>query len=265
MGYDGVELRLARGGRAVGPRRDERAGMADKRGRLRDAGLEFLFDTARSSTSRPRARRRRSRRPRVAELAAARRDRHPCLRDQVQAGQDLDSTSAWIADALERLGEAARPLGVDVWIESHGDYARAGRMRALLERVNARAVGVVWDPCNAFEAGEEPAEGLEALGARVRHVHLKDTARLEAAAPREGRSGGHVDREGRLPPRACSEWPRRLTGWCRSSGRTLVHRTRGAEVALHHSCVGAGDGRDAAKSHARRDPGPGGAGARRLG
>jgi glucosamine-6-phosphate deaminase len=106
--------------------------------------------------------------------------------DRVQEGQDREATRGWIAEALARLGETARPHGVEVWIESHGDFAQARDTLSVLPTDPAAGVGVLWDPANAFEAGEAPADGLGVLGDRVRHVHLKDVARQ---ATGEGRRG----------------------------------------------------------------------------
>jgi glucosamine-6-phosphate deaminase len=110
--------------------------------------------------------------------------------DRIQPGEDRESTTRLIADALARLGEHARPLGLEVWIESHGDFARSGDLRPILELAGEQGVGVLWDPANAFEAGEEPGEGLHGLGQRVRHVHLKDIHRRGDGA--EGDARGWV-------------------------------------------------------------------------
>jgi glucosamine-6-phosphate deaminase len=97
--------------------------------------------------------------------------------DKVQPGSDLATTRGFIADALGRLRDTARPLGVGVWLESHGDFARAADTRSVIDLVPGDGVGVIWDPANAFEAGEDPADGLRTLGDAVRHVHVKDLKR----------------------------------------------------------------------------------------
>src|SRR6266511_2405947 len=97
--------------------------------------------------------------------------------DAVQPGTDLASTRRFIADSLLALREKARPAGVEVWVESHGDFAPAAAMLSLLELVPGDGVGVLWDAPNAFEAGDDPVEGVRRLGHRIRHVHLKDLRR----------------------------------------------------------------------------------------
>jgi glucosamine-6-phosphate deaminase len=187
LGYDGVELRFIAGDDALWARPELTAGgLAETRARLRDAALaiscldtrSFFHDPPGPARDRALDEARRSLEL-AAQLGAA---GIRVFGDRVQEGQDLVSTSALVAEALQQLGEAAQPLGVEVWLESHGDFARARDTQAILESVRAAAVGVVWDPANAFELGETPAEGYAVLGTLVRHVHVKDVVRPPAGA-----------------------------------------------------------------------------------
>ena len=185
LGYDGVELRFVDGDDALWARPElTGSGLRETLGRLRDAALAIsCLDTRSFFHDPPGAARERALDEALRSLELAARLGAGGIRvfgDRVQAGQDLESTAALVAEALERLGEAARPQGVEVWLESHGDFARARATLGILERVRSGSVGVLWDPANAFEVGETPAEGQAALGARIRHVHLKDVVR---AAP----------------------------------------------------------------------------------
>jgi glucosamine-6-phosphate deaminase len=185
LGYDGVELRFVAGDDALWARPELRgSGLAETRSRLRDAALAVsCVDTRSFFHDPPGLARDRALEEAVRSLELAARLGAPGIRvfgDRVQAGQDLASTAALVAEALQRLGEAAQPLGVEVWLESHGDFARARDTLGILERVPSPAAGVVWDPANAFELGETPAEGHAVLGKRVRHVHVKDIVRPPA-------------------------------------------------------------------------------------
>jgi glucosamine-6-phosphate deaminase len=179
LGYDGVELRFIGDDDALWARPElTGAGLAETLARLRDSALAIsCVDTRSFFHDPPGPARERALDEAARSLELAARLGAPGIRvfgDRVQSGQDFDSTAALVAHALQRLGEIARGLGVEVWLESHGDFARARDTLGILERVPSPAVGAVWDPANAFELGEAPAEGHRVLGARIRHVHVKD-------------------------------------------------------------------------------------------
>lgn len=181
-GYDGVELRFVEGDDALWERTELVGdGLRDTLARLRDAGLEIACVDTRSffhhpdPLARARARDEAARSLDLAVRLGARGIR--VFGDRVQPGADIESTRGWIAESLAALWEGARPLGIEVWIETHGDFARAQDTLDLLERAGAPGPGVVWDPANAFECGEEPEDGLRLLRGRIGHVHLKDVMR----------------------------------------------------------------------------------------
>ena len=108
--------------------------------------------------------------------------------DRVQPGADRSSTCAWIAEGVRELAEFGKPLNVEVWLESHGDFAQAVHTLEPLDLAGSGNCGVLWDPVNAYsEFGELPSEGLRILGSRIRHVHLKD-----ARAPRQRAATDHA-------------------------------------------------------------------------
>jgi glucosamine-6-phosphate deaminase len=185
-GYDGVELRFLENDDALWAR-PELSGsrLGETRRRLQDAGLVVSCVDTRSFFHDPEpAARARALDEASRSLELAARLGAPGIRvfgDRVQPGADLAATRGWIAEAMQALAEAGARTGVEAWIESHGDFARAADTLSILELVPSRAAGVVWDPANAFEAGEAPAEGPRVLGERIRHVHLKDLARARAA------------------------------------------------------------------------------------
>jgi glucosamine-6-phosphate deaminase len=193
FGYDGIELRFVADDDALWARPElSGSGLATTRARLRDAGLEIPCVDTRSFFHHPAG----PERTRALEeskrcLALAAELGASGIRvfgDKIQPGQDRDATRRLVADALQELGEAAADHGVEVWLESHGDFARAEHMRGVLELVDSEHVAILWDPSNAFEVGEEPEDGWREQAARIRHVHLKDVRRPDAATAREGRA-----------------------------------------------------------------------------
>jgi len=187
LGYDGVELRFVEDDDALWTRPElVGSGLVETRKRLRDAGLEVPCVDSRSFFHWPDPVRRQDALAEAARVVDLAHDLGaPGVRvfgDTVQPGADLESTRRFVADSLLALREKARPAGVEVWLESHGDFAPSTAMLALLELVPDEGVGVLWDAPNAFEAGDDPVDGVRRLGHRIRHVHLKDLRR-EAGRP----------------------------------------------------------------------------------
>jgi sugar phosphate isomerase/epimerase len=188
LGYDGIELRFLEGDDGLWRRGElTGAGLAETRARLTDAGVQVACVDSRSFLHHPDPAARRAAvddASRMAELAAALGA--PGVRlfgDRVQAGADLASTRGWIIDGLRDLRDLARPMGVEIWLETHGDFAPGEAARSVLDAVG-EGVGAIWDPANAFsEFGETPEVGAHALGAAIRHVHLKDVKRPAPPAP----------------------------------------------------------------------------------
>lgn len=115
---------------------------------------------------------------RMAELAAGLGS--PSIRvfgDRIQPGSDRTETAAWIADSLTQLADKLAPSGVQVWLETHGDFAAAADVNEIFAQLDCPQVGIIWDPANAFDkSGEEPRIPIQ-IPSRIRHVHLKDLVR----------------------------------------------------------------------------------------
>ena len=82
-----------------------------------------------------------------------------------------------IADALVQPAEVAARAGVVLLLENeHACYLGTGKETArVIEKVGSPALKMVWDPGNAFMAGEQPfPSGWEAAKAHVDHIHIKD-------------------------------------------------------------------------------------------
>ena len=88
-----------------------------------------------------------------------------------------------IAEILTRAGELAQRAGVTLLIENeHACYLGTGKETArIVETIGSPAVQMIWDPGNAFMAGERPfPHGWDAAKMHTRHLHIKD-ARVDAA------------------------------------------------------------------------------------
>jgi sugar phosphate isomerase/epimerase len=87
-----------------------------------------------------------------------------------------------IVKQLSRAAEVAGRKGVVLALENeHSCYLGTGEQTArVLQRVNSPHLRAVWDPGNAFCAGENPfPAGYEAIKDYIAHVHVKDAIRLD--------------------------------------------------------------------------------------
>ncbi|MGD0580782.1 MAG: sugar phosphate isomerase/epimerase family protein [Bryobacteraceae bacterium] len=189
-GFDGIELRFIESDDRLWQRPEfSGASLRATCQRLKEAGLEIpCLDTSCFFHHPEAARRREAVQMGRAMIELAAELGAPGIRvfgDRVQPGADCASTAAWIAEGVRELADFGEPLRVQVWLESHGDFACARDTVQVLDAAGSANTGVVWDPANAFsEFGEEPRQGLEVLGVRIRHVHIKD-----ARPPRDNAPG----------------------------------------------------------------------------
>jgi sugar phosphate isomerase/epimerase len=98
--------------------------------------------------------------------------------DTIQPQADRQSTQAWITDSIQTLAEKIEPNGVEVWLETHGDFSTSAATKAIINGTWAHNVGAIWDPVNSFIAeSEQPRDGSAMLGSTIKHVHVKDVSR----------------------------------------------------------------------------------------
>jgi sugar phosphate isomerase/epimerase len=101
-----------------------------------------------------------------------------------------------LAQAAERAGA----MGIRLALENEeGFWGDTGqRTAALVRAIGDPALGVNWDPGNAFCAGDEPFPiGYQAVRGLVRHVHFKD-ARREADGIATYVVDGEIDWAGQI-------------------------------------------------------------------
>lgn len=97
--------------------------------------------------------------------------------DRIQSGCSREESAKWIADSLIQLAERLSPEKVEVWLETHGDFATSADVSEILDQIDEGVIGVIWDPANAFaQKGEAPLIP-DGMATRIRHVHLKDLRR----------------------------------------------------------------------------------------
>jgi sugar phosphate isomerase/epimerase len=96
------------------------------------------------------------------------------------AGGSIDEVaSEGAVQALQRAGDAASEYGVTIAVLNEVGMAHptGAALAALLDAVDHPFVQAAWHPAQALQAGEDPPEGLEALGDRVVLVRCSDGRR----------------------------------------------------------------------------------------
>lgn len=96
--------------------------------------------------------------------------------DMLRPNEDEIPQLDWIASGLQTLGEYANTVGIDILIETHGDFCRSDKMAALMSRVSSSAVGVLWDTHHPWRFHSETiTDTWAALKSWTRHTHWKDS------------------------------------------------------------------------------------------
>jgi len=91
-------------------------------------------------------------------------------------------TVSLVADGLNQLGELAEPFGIEVLIETHGDFASTLVMTETMRQVTHPSAGVLWDTHHPWRFfGEDLVESFERLRPWIRHTHWKDSVTRRAS------------------------------------------------------------------------------------
>jgi sugar phosphate isomerase/epimerase len=179
-GYEGIELRFLEGEDSLWKLPTfQGSALATTKRMIADQGLSItcVGTSCRFHSPDPRERERWiGEGKRMTELAADLGA--PGIRvfgDKMQPGADRDATQSWIAEGIRKLAEKTRENGVEVWLETHGDFASSAETMQIVNESGCPEIGVVWDPANAFTDGkEQPPEAAAAFGNALRHIHLRD-------------------------------------------------------------------------------------------
>lgn len=95
--------------------------------------------------------------------------------NQFVPGEDKRVTFERISEGLHELGTYAKPAGVTIIVESHGEFRRAEDLLPILQGAKSKNVAFLWDAHHTCVEGEKPADTYQGLGKYTRHTHLKDS------------------------------------------------------------------------------------------
>jgi len=96
--------------------------------------------------------------------------------DKIPPDEPKEDVMKRVVDGFQQMAAYAKPAGVTVLIESHGDFTHSADLEDILIRVGSPQFALLWDAHHTFAAGkEQPAGTYAKLGKWVRHTHLKDS------------------------------------------------------------------------------------------
>ncbi len=93
--------------------------------------------------------------------------------DKIQPGAEPEETRGWIAECLRQTAERL-PVGVQVALETHGDFASAEASVEIAVLANHPNVKVIWDVANSIAAGDTIDHAGRMLQPYLAHIHLRD-------------------------------------------------------------------------------------------
>lgn len=105
-----------------------------------------------------------------------------------------------VLEILQEAADQALGAGLELVVEVEEDFwADTGqRTAAMMAALDHPALGVNWDPGNAFMAGDTPyPDGYEVVRPWVRHVHFKD-AEIDSQGQRRYAVNGQIDWTGQI-------------------------------------------------------------------
>lgn len=177
-GYEGVELRAVGGSLdLLGRPEFSPAQVATTQKYFADEGVEICcVDTSCAFHSPDASERANQVKIALAHAEMAAKLGAPLIRifpDKIQSGAEREETRDWIAAGLREIAEHA-PDGVEVGLETHGDFARAEYSAEIATLANHPKVKLIWDVANSVAAGDEIEHAARIVRPYLAHVHLRD-------------------------------------------------------------------------------------------
>jgi len=177
-GYDGVELRAVGGSLDLLDRAEfSPAQLATTRAYFEDAGIEICcVDTSCAFHSADQNERANQVKIALGHADLAERLGASLIRvfpDRIQAGAEREETRDWIVTSLRDVAERL-PDGVNVALETHGDFARAEYAAEIVTLANHPQVKLIWDVANSVAAGDDIQHAARVVQPYLAHVHLRD-------------------------------------------------------------------------------------------
>ena len=91
--------------------------------------------------------------------------------------QDREATLNAIVLGLSKVADETSARGVTTLLETHDYFSTSHRILDLVSRGASGNLGMLWDTLHTYRHGESGAHTWAQLGQRIKHVHVKDSAK----------------------------------------------------------------------------------------
>jgi len=98
---------------------------------------------------------------------------------QVPSGSTFEEYISTIILNLRDIIPEAENRRVSVLVETHDALVRGKDLASVMDKVPHPLLGALWDINHPFRAGETVPETFRYLGKYLRHVHIKDSVKLD--------------------------------------------------------------------------------------
>ncbi len=178
LGYDGVEIRGI-GQELYAPKSPyfSAANLPKTKERLKELGLEIpCLSTACYLNDKENAAGHIKAGKEYIDLAFALGTPYIRVMGDPNPQPELEIDIAFVADGLLELADYATGKNVSVLLESNGIFSDSSLLGELLETLNHKELGVLWDVHHPYRFCLEPVEETYAnLKPYIRHLHMKDS------------------------------------------------------------------------------------------
>jgi sugar phosphate isomerase/epimerase len=93
--------------------------------------------------------------------------------DKIQRGANREETRDYVAESLRQIARRM-PTGVQVGLETHGDFARTEAAAEIVTLADHPRVKLIWDVANSLAAGDSIAHAAQVVEPYLAHIHLRD-------------------------------------------------------------------------------------------
>ena len=178
LGYDGVELRAVGGTLDLLSRPEFAPEETDRtKAYFADQGIEICcIDTSCTFHDADEKQRLEQVELALAHAELAAQLGAPLIRvfpDKIQPGANREETRDYIAESVRRIAQRM-PAGVQVGLETHGDFARTKAAAEIVMLADHPSVKLIWDVANSLAASDSITHAARVVEPYLAHIHLRD-------------------------------------------------------------------------------------------